>query len=124
MHRTLVSIGAGAIAALVAGCMLVTGGTSGYSTSGGSGGGGPSCMSASGCGDGGMVCCLIVNGQSTSLEGTCASSCSVSYRQLCSSSTECGDAGACHTLSCTPEGGGGLSVSIMACGSVPGCVGP
>jgi len=99
------------------GCILVTSGTDGYSVvdSGAS-----SCMAAADC-EAGSVCCLVVNAASTSTAGTCASSCSLSYPQLCKATSECGDAGACTKQSCTVDAGGGLSVTLQACGLLPVC---
>jgi hypothetical protein len=125
--RPSVAIALAALAAwgvlLPASCMLFTGSTNGYSSDeGGSGGG--SCMSAASCGgDAGMVCCLIVNAATTSTAGTCQESCSApSYPQLCAMNAECGDAGPCTMQSCTVDAGGyPVTVSLQACGTVPGC---
>lgn len=107
---------------LGAGCMLVTGGTDGYTQAGGSRSAGASCMSAADCGDGGDVCCLIVTAQTMSTAGTCASTCAIptTYPQLCKMSAECGDAG-CN--SCTVDAGG-VPVMLQVCGTVEGCTGP
>jgi hypothetical protein len=111
-----------------AGCILITGGTDGY-TQAGAGSAGASCMSAADCGDGGSVCCLIVTAQTTSTAGTCASTCAIAYPtaypQLCKTSAECADAGPCNMLSCTVDASGtGIPFTLQACGMVQGCTGP
>jgi hypothetical protein len=109
---------------LAGGCILFTGGTGGYSTVD-SGSTGASCTSAAACGDGGHVCCLVVNASTTSTSGTCETTCGVaSYPQLCKTSAECGDAGPCTMQSCILDAGGGVSFTLQACGTVPGCKGP
>jgi hypothetical protein len=112
-----------------AGCILITGGTDGYTQAGGAAAAGASCMSAANCGDGGNVCCLVVTAQTMSTAGTCASTCAISYPQaypqLCMTSAECGDAGPCNMLSCTVDAGGtDIPFTLQACGTVPGCTGP
>lgn len=103
----------------LAGCFLVTGSTDGYVAS--EAGGSPSCMSASSCADG-SVCCLVLTSSSTSLAGTCQATCAnAAYPQLCTTNAECGDAGACTKQSCTVDAGGGVTVSVQACGTLPGC---
>jgi hypothetical protein len=112
-----------------AGCVLITGGTDGYTQAGGAAAAGASCTSAANCGDGGNVCCLIVTAQTMSTAGTCASTCAITvptaYPQLCKTSAECGDAGPCNLLTCTVDAGGtGYPVTLQACGMIPGCTGP
>ncbi len=116
--RTAV-LGLGALTALVfvGGCLLVTGGTSGYSLlDSGSG----SCMSAAEC-DAGSVCCLDLSSQSTSLSGTCLTSCVAALPQLCTTTAECADAGACVKQSCSGDSGTGLSVTLQLCGLQKSC---
>jgi hypothetical protein len=110
---------------LAGGCILFTGGTDGYSSVD-SGSTGTACTSAASCGDAGHVCCLVVNASTTSTNGTCEPTCSIpsSYPQLCATNAECGDAGPCTMQSCTIDGGGGISFTLQACGTVPGCKGP
>jgi hypothetical protein len=106
------------LVALAGGCVIFTGSSDGYSVNEA---GTPTCASAADC-RGGAVCCLVVTSSTTSTAGTCMSSCSTSYPQLCAKSSECGDAGSCSMLSCSVDAGGvGVSVSIQACGTVPGC---
>jgi hypothetical protein len=100
-----------------AGCILFTGGTEGYALMDS---GASSCSSAAEC-EAGSVCCLIVSAATTSTAGTCAASCAQSYPQLCTTTPECGDAGACTKQSCTIDGGEGISVPLQACGLLPLC---
>jgi len=116
-----------AVGLLLGGCMLFTGGTDGYSGGSSGSGGGASCTSASSCGDGGEVCCLVVSPSATSASGTCQPTCSIpsSYPQLCATSAECGDAGPCSSQSCTANVNGTSvqSPPLQLCGTVPGCKG-
>jgi hypothetical protein len=109
---------------LAGGCIIFTGGTDGYSGVDSGSSAGATCTSAANCGDGGYVCCLIVSASTMSTNGTCAQTCSVAYPQLCTTSAECGDAGACTMQSCMIDAGGGVSFTLQACGTVPGCKGP
>jgi hypothetical protein len=116
-----IALASGTICAVCTGCILVTGGTDGYSQAPVPTGG--TCTSAAECGDGGMVCCLVVTASTTSTNGTCESTCSTSYPQLCATTAECGDAGACLKQQCTVDAGGtGIPVPLQACGTIPSCV--
>lgn len=126
MRRALASFTLAAGMSFAAGCILVTGGTGGYTQAGGSDSGGMSCTSAADCGDGGQVCCLVVSASATAASGTCEPTCSIpsSYPQLCATSAECGDAGSCNKQSCTVNvSGSSVPVSLKACGMVQGCTG-
>lgn len=111
-----------------AGCVIVTGSGDGYGgrDAGGEGGGsdGPgvslACVSSADCGDGGNVCCVVVNASLTSANTACqAGPCTgILPAQLCKTSSECGKAGLCTTQSCPF---GAASVIIAACGTVNGC---
>jgi hypothetical protein len=108
---------------LAGGCMVFTGSTDNYSSPDTDAGGG-SCTSASNCGDGGQVCCLVESASATSTSGTCEPTCTIpsSYPQLCATNAECGDAGACTKQSCTVNlSGTSIPVSVQACGIVAGC---
>lgn len=116
-----------AASAAAAGCVIITGNGDGYHGSdagadGGSDGPGVSlaCVSAADCGDGGNVCCVVVNSSLTSANTACqAAPCTgVLPAQLCKTSAECGKAGLCTTQSCNF---GAASVTIEACGNVAGC---
>jgi hypothetical protein len=125
MRTILVSVAVAAWLGL-AGCMLFTGGTDGYSAAGG-GSAGQSCTSAADCGDAGSVCCLVVSASTPSTNGTCAPTCNIpsSYPQLCATNAECGDAGPCTMQSCTVSvSGTSVPVPLQACGTVPGCKSP
>ncbi len=95
-----------------AGCVIFTG----------SGGPGVSlaCVSSADCGDGGNVCCVVVNASLTSANTACqAGPCTgILPAQLCKTSRECGKGGLCTTQSCPF---GAASVIIAACGNVNGC---
>jgi hypothetical protein len=111
----------------IAGCMLVTGSTDGYEESDAGADTGPSttvipgCRSAASCesagGDAGpQVCCVSLTALSASCE---PSTCAVGDIQLCSTSAECGPAGACNMQSCSA---GGVPLAFLACGTVMGCL--
>ncbi len=103
-----------AVAATAGGCVILTGSTDGYSLVDAG-----ACTSAADCGDGGKVCCLVVmtsGASNTCQAGPCGGAVPV---QLCSSGTECGDAGACLTQLCSI--GGHTYPSQKACGTIPGC---
>jgi hypothetical protein len=122
-----VTVAAGVVGA---GCVLVTGSTDGYqaATSGGDGGGDGApisfqCATAADCGDGGDVCCLVVNSSLTSATTVCqAAPCPQPFPvQLCGSTPECGkEGGLCTRQTCAL---GSVTVRIFACGDVPGCMG-
>jgi len=122
-----VTVAAGTVGA---GCVIVTGSTDGYSVQGTGGDGGRDtgavsleCVSAADCGDGGNVCCLVINSSFTSATTACQASCSGDTYpvQMCKSTTECGKTGICITQSCSF---GSLTVSIPACGMIKGCTTP
>jgi hypothetical protein len=119
-----VTVAAGTVGA---GCVIITGSTDGYTPSDGGGDGGGdgakvslACVSSADCGDGGNVCCVVVNSSFTSTNTACqAAPCSgVVSAQLCKTSAECGKAGLCTTQSCNF---GSASVTIQACGTVSLC---
>ena len=117
MRARYVALALAVLAVAGAGCMLITGGTDGYSAAKTSA---ATCTSAADCGDGGNVCCLSVSSSTTSVVGACQSSCTVALPQLCKTSGECGEAGACSVLSCTVDGSP-LTIPLQACGAVQGC---
>ena len=117
MRRRVTALVVTGVVVAAAGCMLVTGGTDGYSAPKASAG---TCSSAADCGDAGSVCCLSLSNSTTSVVGSCQSSCTLSLPQLCKTSAECGDAGPCSMLSCTVDGSP-VTVPLQACGSVQGC---
>lgn len=95
----------GAVAALlaVAGCMLVTGSTDGYAEVDA----GCGCATAE-------VCCIDVDAETTK----CSAACDDPSTQLCGSSEECGDAGACVPQTCSVFG---QKLPISTCGTLVGC---
>jgi hypothetical protein len=119
---------AGVVVAVVlvvcGGCILITGGTGGYSSAD-TGASEATCTSAANCGDGGMVCCLVVTASTTSTSGTCQPTCTTTYTQLCATTAECGEAGACSMQACMLDAGGtAVSFTLQACGTVPFCTAP
>jgi hypothetical protein len=123
-------VAAAAVAAgtVCAGCVIITGSTDGYHgpDAGGDGAadGGPAvslaCVSAADCGDGGNVCCLVVNSSLTGATTACQSApCAGTIPvQLCTSTAECGKTGLCTKQACNFSA---TSVTIEACGTVPTC---
>jgi hypothetical protein len=92
-----------------AGCLLITGSTSGYTEAGPEGG----CEAASDCvGDAGGVCCLSLTAGAACQRGPCGSS----AIQLCTDSGECSDDASCLSQSCTYAGS---SYEVRTCGEVP-----
>jgi len=106
--------------ALASGCIVFTGGTDGY-TEPDSGTSEKTCTSASACGDA-AVCCLVTTSSTASTLGTCMATCAVEFPQLCASSAECREAGACSMHTCMIDAGGGITFPLQACGEVPDCV--
>jgi hypothetical protein len=110
------------------GCVIFTGSTDGYTPrdAGGDGAGDGGiassleCVSAADCGDGGDVCCLVINATTMSAETACqAAPCTgILPAQLCKTSAECGKTGLCQSQTCNL---GAVSVTIPACGLVKPC---
>jgi hypothetical protein len=117
--RALVSVpvALGLVTAVV-GCILVTGGTSGYATADAGAGGvqiGDACTCSMG-----QVCCLPGLDAALPLPA-CQTSCSQPWQQLCNVASDCGDAAsaACLIQACTIEE---ASVQLQSCGPIPICV--
>ena len=107
--RAVLSLAGVAFAAVAAGCILVTGGTDGYSAAGAQG-----CRTAQDCG--GQVCCFTL-GDGGVPSTACQSSCP-SWQQSCAVASDCGDGGACLTQSCTVQG---ATVQVTTCGAISFC---
>jgi hypothetical protein len=118
-----------AAAAVGVGCVIITGSTDGYRLQGSGGGDGGAeggamasiqCVSSADCGDGGEVCCVVVNSSLTLTGITCqAAPCTGALpAQLCKTSAECGKTGLCTLQSCSF---GSTTVTIQACGTVETC---
>jgi hypothetical protein len=104
---------AGAVAlAAVAGCILVTGGTNGYTSSEG-GLSGQGCHSPKDCN--GQTCCIELDAGVASI--TCQSSCPAP-QQSCVMASDCGDGGECLAQTCTVEG---TTVQVTTCGAISSC---
>ena len=129
--RSLLPSAAAVVAAggLVVGCVIFTGGSSGYTqVDGGEDANLPfGCFSSADCTDAGSdpACCFGIVG--TSLGSTCsASACTFGEQQLCGTSAECADGVECVEQTC---GGslpfnacGVISISLPTGGPVTSCV--
>jgi hypothetical protein len=105
-HLVVASIGG---AALLAGCLLFTGSTDGYTTST------PfACRLPTDCPQG-QVCCYGLVDQMPGSQ--CQASCSQPYEQACASAQDCGDGGVCLIQSCSIDGG--LTTQVATCGAIP-----
>jgi hypothetical protein len=101
--------------ACAAGCIVVTGGSSGYSASE-AGTPGASCKSSADCP--GQVCCYAIDAGPTP---ACAASCPSSL-ESCTRASDCGEAGACLVQSCQVDTEGfQVNVSVTTCGVVSFC---
>ena len=127
----LVSMGVAA-----GGCILVTGGTSGYTLAIPEGGlcqteassaivtcqcaSAASCAPDGGAADGGPLVCCLGESLAASLVAACkATSCGTSAIQLCETSQECDDA-ACLSQVCTVSS---VTIPVQACGAIPAATG-
>jgi hypothetical protein len=100
------------LAVIAAGCILITGGTGGYTLAGGAEGG--TCESAAECDAGGgqpQICCLSLASGAACQVGPCGAQ----KVQLCAKSAECDDA-ACVPQSCMLDG---VQLGLRACGVIP-----
>jgi hypothetical protein len=106
----------GAAVGVMAGCIVVTGTSNGYSGSDASTPG-QSCTSSAECA--GQMCCYELAG--SSLTAACAASCTPSF-ESCTQASDCGDGGSCIVQSCHVEAGGfPVTVSVTTCGVVSVC---
>jgi hypothetical protein len=96
------------------GCILLTGGTEGYSLPEG-GVVGLACMGSAECDAG--VCCYSLMGTTPSSQ--CQASCTRPFEQACSIAEDCGDGGICIAQSCPLPSG--VSVPVTTCGPIPVC---
>lgn len=111
--RAAALVGAMAIVGAVAGCVLVTGGSDGYSASEG-GLSGLACHSPKDCN--GQACCFELDDAgvpSTTCQATCPA-----WQQSCGVGSDCGDGGECLAQSCTVEG---TTAQVTTCGAIPFC---
>jgi hypothetical protein len=99
-------------AAILAGCVLITGGTNGYSEAEG-GLSSQGCHSPKDCNGG--VCCFEVP-DSGLPSATCQASCPA-WQQSCAIGMDC-DGGECLAQSCTVEG---TTVQVTTCGAISFC---
>jgi hypothetical protein len=103
-----------ALVGAVAGCLLVTGGSNGYSTADASALTGGACEKPSDCNGG--ACCIVLDAAvpTTSCQASCPA-----WQQLCAVGMDCGDAGqSCLAQSCTIEG---TTVQVTTCGAISVC---
>lgn len=111
--RAAMALAGLAFAAVAAGCVLVTGGTNGYSASE-AGLTGQACHTPKDCA--GQACCFIVDDAgvpSTACQATCPA-----WEQACAVGSDCGDGGSCLAQSCTVEG---TTVQVTTCGPISFC---
>ena len=106
----------GTLAGTLAGCIVVTGGSNGYSASEASTPG-QGCASSADCA--GEMCCYdLASGSPTA---TCTASCAPAF-QSCAQASDCGDGGSCLVQSCHVDAGGfAVSLSVSTCGAVSIC---
>jgi hypothetical protein len=131
MRRALLAGACAAAALAIAGCALLYDlGTGGYSVSGEGGAGledcgadmscpnlALGCLGSGDC-DAGMVCCLIVGGQSSAQSACSAGPCGGPVPiQLCQGGAECAQ-GSCVQQTCVL---GTITVGLEACGLQPLC---
>ena len=115
MRAVLAAAGVVLVGAL-AGCILFTGGTNGYTATEAGAPSGATCESPSDCSGGQFCCAVLADG---GLPGSaCLSSCPRPYEQVCAHASDCGEAGACLTQMCTFEG---TSYQVNTCGAIPMC---
>jgi hypothetical protein len=103
-----------ATAGAVAGCVLFTGGTDGYTVAEGGTTNPGACLSPKDCN--GQPCCIAL-GDSGLPVLSCQTTCPA-WEQSCAVASDCGDAGACLSQSCTVEG---ATVQVTTCGPIPIC---
>ena len=101
------------VGAVFAGCVLITGGTNGYSVSEG-GLAGQGCHAPKDCN--GQACCFVVDDAGVP-STTCQASCPA-WQQSCAIGSDCGDGGECLAQSCTVEG---TTVQVTTCGAISFC---
>jgi hypothetical protein len=102
-----------ALAGAVAGCVLVTGGSDGYSASQANLPG-LSCHTPADCN--GQLCCFELDDAGTP-SAACQASCPA-WEQSCAVASDCGDAGACLAQSCSVEG---ITATVTTCGAISFC---
>jgi hypothetical protein len=106
------------LSGVVAGCVIFTGGTDGFTTAeAGPGGGG--CKASSNCGVGQMCC---YEPDAGTLSAICAPFCPPA-QEACIIASDCGDGGSaiCLSQSCPIDGGPVTSVNVTTCGAFPQC---
>jgi hypothetical protein len=104
-----------ALASMASGCILVTGGTEGYSAPDGAVAVSLACTGSTDC-EGG-VCCYSLAGQIPTSQ--CQAACDRAFEQACGTAQDCGDGGACFMQTCALAGG--PTVSVTTCGPIPLC---
>jgi hypothetical protein len=133
MHQILKRapiLGTLAFALAVGGCVLITGGTGGYTEGDAGADGSPfgdsgsSCAAAANC-NAGQICCLSIDPVTLSAVGSCEPGPTCAQKlQLCTTNAECGDAGASDGGACVRQQCefGGAPSTFSLCGQVlPHC---
>jgi hypothetical protein len=111
--RAATVVAAMALVGAAAGCILVTGGSDGYSPAEG-GLTGQGCHTPADCN--GQVCCFVL-GEAGVPSTSCQASCPA-WEQSCAVASDCGDAGQCLAQSCTVEE---TTVQVTTCGAISFC---
>jgi hypothetical protein len=96
------------------GCVLVTGGTNGYTSPEGGTLTGQGCQTPKDCS--GTPCCFVLDDAGVP-STTCQASCPA-WEQSCGVGSDCGDGGSCLAQSCTVEG---TTVQVTTCGAISFC---
>jgi hypothetical protein len=106
------------LSGIVAGCVIFTGGTDGFTVSeAGPANSGGSCTTSANC-NGGQMCCWVLDGALPTT--SCLPSCTPSF-EACGVASDCGDGGVCCSQSCTLDAGVITSATVTTCGAIPFC---
>jgi hypothetical protein len=114
--RAAWAIGGVVAVAVIGGCVLVTGGTNGYTApDGGASSSGGGCSTSKDCNA--QACCYAVDDAGVPSAATCQASCPA-WQQSCGVGEDCGDGGECLAQSCTFDG---VTVQVTTCGAISFC---
>jgi hypothetical protein len=106
------------VGAVLGGCILVTGGTDGYTAP--DAGSRVTCTSPNDC-EAGLACCYGYDDAGVST--TCQASCPFVAQTACSVASDCGDGGVCLQQTCPIDAGsaGTFTLTVKTCGTIPMC---
>lgn len=117
MLRTVLAA-AVAVSGVVAGCVIFTGGTDGFTISeAGPANAGGGCKTSADC-NGGQMCCWGLDGAVPST--SCQPSCTPSF-EACGVASDCGDGGVCFSQSCMLDAGVITNATVTTCGPISFC---